>query len=145
MSFLDIGVIWSEQIKSRPSWWEGEFLADTLPPLPAPAGSGEAPAADPALSVVLNSLCPEESEGEIILVFASNTEVLNVEDLLEERDLPFELIPVPKEVNPNCGLAIAFAEDDSDDILAALEEEGFSPQAAYLRRGDEFESLEPFY
>jgi len=79
-----------------------------------------------------------ETRAEIILVFASNTEVLNVEDLLEEMDLPFELVPVPKEVNPNCGLAISFLKRDRADILAALAEGGFKPQASYLRRGDDF-------
>ena len=79
-----------------------------------------------------------ETRAEIILVFASNTEVLNVEDLLEEMDLPFELVPVPKEVNPNCGLAISFLKENRESIFEALAEGGFKPQASYLRRGDDF-------
>ena len=82
-----------------------------------------------------------ENAAEIILVFASNTEVLNAEDCLEEADLPFELVPVPKEVNPNCGLAISFAPTDESNIMAALAEGGLTPQAAYLRRGGEFSSF----
>ncbi len=80
-------------------------------------------------------------EAELILVFASTTEVLNVEDHLEELDLPFELVPVPKAVNPNCGLAISFAEQVRPEIMAALDEGGFVPTAAYLRRGDDFQPL----
>lgn len=75
---------------------------------------------------------------EIILVFASNTEVLNVEDLLEGLDLDFELVPVPKEVNPNCGLAISFQEPARPAIMAALHQAGFKPASAYERRGDDF-------
>lgn len=80
-------------------------------------------------------------EAEFILVFASTTEVLNVEDHLEDLDLPFELVPVPKAVNPNCGLAISFAERNRPEIMAALDEGGFVPTAAYLRRGDDFQPL----
>jgi len=78
---------------------------------------------------------------EMILVFASNTEVLNVEDTLEDLDLPFELVPVPKEVNPNCGLAISFRQRNQVEIMSALEDSGFRPAASYLRRGGEFISL----
>ena len=75
---------------------------------------------------------------EIILIFASNTDILNAEDLLEERGLPFSLVPVPKEVNPNCGLAISLAENDHDLILPPLEAAGLRPSAAYRREGDDF-------
>lgn len=71
--------------------------------------------------------------GRIILVFASNTQVLNAEDLLDDLDLPFELIPVPKEVNPNCGLAISFHEEDSPPIMAALQKAGLTPETVYRR------------
>ncbi|MDR1109242.1 MAG: DUF3343 domain-containing protein [Deltaproteobacteria bacterium] len=75
---------------------------------------------------------------EIILVFASNTLILNAEDLLEEKGLPFTLVPVPKEVNPNCGLAISLVEGDRGLILPALEAAGLRPASAYRRDGDEF-------
>ncbi len=71
--------------------------------------------------------------GSIILVFASNTQVLNAEDLLDEAGLPFQLIPVPKEVNPNCGLAISFKEEDGRAIMAALAVAGLAPETVYRR------------
>ena len=55
-------------------------------------------------------------EGELILVFASNAKILNVEDLLEDKNLPFTLVPVPKEVNPNCGLAVCFMESQKEPL-----------------------------
>ncbi|MDR1079535.1 MAG: DUF3343 domain-containing protein [Deltaproteobacteria bacterium] len=79
-----------------------------------------------------------DGQGDIILVFASNTRILEAEELLEEGGLPFILVPVPKEVNPNCGLAISLREGDRDLILPALADAGLMPQSAYLRRGDEF-------
>lgn len=76
---------------------------------------------------------------EIVLVFPSTTTVLNAEDVLEERGLDFELIPVPKAVNPNCGLAISFDDQARPQIMRTLAEAALRPSAAYLRRGEEFE------
>jgi hypothetical protein len=84
-----------------------------------------------------------DDRGEIILVFASNTRILEAEELLEEKGLPFILVPVPKEVNPNCGLAISFGEDDRGLILPVLEAAGLEPQSAYLRKGGSFEACPP--
>ncbi|MDR0548913.1 MAG: DUF3343 domain-containing protein [Deltaproteobacteria bacterium] len=77
-------------------------------------------------------------EGELILVFASNAKILNVEDLLEEKNLPFTLVPVPKEVNPNCGLAVCFMESQKDRILPILKAADLWPSAAYRRKGRDF-------
>jgi hypothetical protein len=77
-------------------------------------------------------------KAEIILVFSSNTRILNAEDLLEEKGLPFVLVPVPKEVNPNCGLAISFNEQDHDLIIPVLQAADLRPAAAYRRCGDDF-------
>ncbi|MDR0354501.1 MAG: DUF3343 domain-containing protein [Deltaproteobacteria bacterium] len=78
------------------------------------------------------------ADPEIILVFASNTEILNAEDHLEDKGLPFTLVPVPKEVNPNCGLAISLVESDHDLVLPALESAGLRPTSAYRRDGNDF-------
>jgi hypothetical protein len=75
---------------------------------------------------------------EIILVFSSNTRILEAEELLEELELPFELVPVPKEVNPNCGLALSLDERDRDLVMPALGRAGLWPESGYLRRGDDF-------
>jgi hypothetical protein len=78
---------------------------------------------------------------ELVLVFASTTEVLNAEDRLEAGDFNFALIPVPKEVNPNCGLALSFPEEIAPDIDLALAGVGLSPIAVYRRLGREFTIL----
>ena len=78
------------------------------------------------------------ASAELVLVFASTTEVLNAEDRLEAGNYNFSLIPVPKEVNPNCGLALSIPEEKATDIERALAEVGLGPQAVYRRRGGEF-------
>ncbi|MDR1920401.1 MAG: DUF3343 domain-containing protein [Candidatus Adiutrix sp.] len=78
------------------------------------------------------------NSSEIILVFASNNQVLNAEDLLDGLELDFKLIPVPKEVNPNCGLAISFKSELRPAVMAALAAAELRPGAVYLRNGDAF-------
>ena len=84
---------------------------------------------------------PEPAPAELVLVFASTTEVLNAEDRLETEDFDFALIPVPKEVNPNCGLALSISEETGPDIGRALAQAGLSPLAVYRRQGEEFKLL----
>jgi len=80
---------------------------------------------------------------ELVLVFASTTEVLNAEDRLEAEGFNFSLIPVPKEINPNCGLALSFSEKIAPDINRALAVAGLGPRAVYRRLGGEFSPAGP--
>ena len=50
---------------------------------------------------------------------------------------------MPKEVNPNCGLAISFLESDRALVLPVLAGAGLLPSASYIRRGDEFGDYPP--
>jgi hypothetical protein len=106
----------------------------TAEPLKAPEGAeGGSPGSGAAAS----------STAELVLVFASTTEVLNAEDRLEADGFNFRLIPVPKEINPNCGLALSFSEDGAPDINRALAAAGFTPLAAYRRLDGEFRPASP--
>jgi hypothetical protein len=42
----------------------------------------------------------------MFLIFDSGTATLNAEDALTETGIPFELVPIPKDINPNCGFGI---------------------------------------
>ena len=97
---------------------------------PAPA-SGPADMASLDVTAVAVSV-------EMVLVFASTTEVLSAEDRLEAGNFNFSLIPVPKEVNPNCGLALSFPEDLAPDIARVLAADGLGPIAVYRRQGGEY-------
>jgi len=77
----------------------------------------------------------------LVLVFASTTEVLNAEDRLEAENFEFVLIPVPKEVNPNCGLALCIPEESAPAIDQALARAGLSPVAVYRRLDGEYHPL----
>jgi hypothetical protein len=70
----------------------------------------------------------------MILVFASQTEVLNAEDVLEAAGLDFDLTPVPKAVNPNCGLALSIPGETAEAVSLALSRAGLTPAASYQRQ-----------
>lgn len=78
---------------------------------------------------------------EIICIFPSNTLLLNAEDALEEGNMPYKLIPVPKQVYSNCGLALSIQEDIFTEVLLLLKESGLEPGTIYKRWGDNFERL----
>ncbi|MDL2226423.1 DUF3343 domain-containing protein [Deltaproteobacteria bacterium OttesenSCG-928-M10] len=82
-----------------------------------------------------------EHTNEIICIFSTNNLLLNAEDVLTELDLPYELIPVPKQVYSNCGLALSVKEEEFDEIVSVLRNAGYEPGTIYKRRGDEFERL----
>jgi hypothetical protein len=123
------------------------MLTTQFPPEPA----GDQPAAPPPWLGPAAAPGPENMPGSpgpaaspqanLVLVFASTTEVLNAEDRLEADDFIFALIPVPKEVNPNCGLAISFPEEIAPDIDQALAKAGLSPIAVYRHLNGEFNLL----
>jgi hypothetical protein len=52
-------------------------------------------------------------------------------------------VPVPKEVNPNCGLAISFLERERHLVMPILEAAGLAPAAFYRRQGDQFSDWAP--
>lgn len=82
-----------------------------------------------------------ERPDEIICIFPSNTLLLNAEDELMELGLPYELIPVPKQVYSNCGLALSVQEEMFEQMMTALKKAGNEPGTIYKKFGDNFERL----
>ncbi len=68
---------------------------------------------------------------------------MRVEKLMELAGLRFELIPVPKEVNPECGLAIEIGPDLIRSTLQTLDGSNIRVKNLYLRRGEVFQELPP--
>jgi len=77
----------------------------------------------------------------LVYIFSSIHQVLRAEKVLQKADLPFDLIPVPKEVNPDCGLALEVEPDWADEVTAALAAAGLVIEVVYRRRGRDFHQL----
>ncbi len=60
----------------------------------------------------------------VLLIFQSIHHVLAAEAALQQARVPAELVPVPKEINPNCGMALTVAPADRARALALLEGHG---------------------
>lgn len=66
-----------------------------------------------------------------IFIFQSMTQVFLAEDLLEEAIVDFEIIPVPKAINPNCGMAIFVSQYYVNAALMVLREADISKFETY--------------
>jgi hypothetical protein len=67
------------------------------------------------------------AEGQYLAVFNSTHRVLKAEGLLKARDIPIMLIPAPRAVQADCGLAIRFDENQHNIIMQFLSEQNLLP------------------
>ena len=81
-------------------------------------------------------------EGDIVTVFNSIHRVMKAERVLKLARLEILLIPVPRELSSDCGLAIRCARDAWPGVRARLEEENLLPSAIYRRLREGFEPVE---
>lgn len=73
-----------------------------------------------------------------VFILQSIHQVLKAEKALQRAGLPFDLIPVPKEVNPECGMAIETPAKDAARVRNLLVESRLKLVAVYHRNGKEF-------
>ena len=78
------------------------------------------------------------SEGHLLAVFNSAHRVMKAESSLKSLGLPILLIPAPRRLQTDCGLAIRFSEEDRAGIMAALEREGLLPEFISRLEAEEF-------
>ena len=77
-------------------------------------------------------------EGDVVAIFNSIHRVMKAEQRLKERMMPILLIPVPRTLKSDCGLALRYAEGDREQVERALEEEGLLPEEIYIKREGHF-------
>lgn len=78
------------------------------------------------------------NEGDYIAVFNSIHRVMKAEQFLKERRLPILLIPAPRAVSSDCGLAIRYAETDRATVEEALASADLAPEMVYRRQGSDY-------
>ena len=59
--------------------------------------------------------------GGVVSFFASE-HAMRAERILERAGLPARLVPGPREVSPNCGVAVAFVWEDEPLVAQALKD-----------------------
>jgi hypothetical protein len=78
-----------------------------------------------------------------ILLFQSVHQVMKAEKALKERGMAVDLIPVPREISSDCGVAIQVPLEVSEEALCLIGERGLSCVECYQRGdGGRFEKKE---
>jgi hypothetical protein len=77
-------------------------------------------------------------EGDLVAIFNNIHRVMKAEKVLKECRLNFLLIPVPRALASDCGLAIRYAEADHRQIVAVLEDADLLPELLYRFAAGEF-------
>jgi hypothetical protein len=81
---------------------------------------------------------------EIVLIFRGTHQVMSAEKNLKKAGVPMRLIPVPRRLSSDCGLAIRVFLPDRDRAREVLTRSGILPRSVHiLRDGDVYEE-EPF-
>ena len=66
-------------------------------------------------------------ENDFVAIFHSIHRVLKAEKLLKHRKVDFLLIPVPRQLTSDCGLALRFTPEIKETLFNVLAEEGLIP------------------
>ncbi len=77
-------------------------------------------------------------EGDLVAIFNNIHKVLKAEKLLKERRLDILLIPAPRSLQSDCGLAVRYAEKDRETVEEVLSEAGLLPEERYRMAGGEY-------
>ena len=68
-----------------------------------------------------------------VLLFHSVHQVMRAEKLLKERGVRADLIPVPREISSDCGVAIEISLESKEEALGLIERGGISSVECYQR------------
>jgi hypothetical protein len=82
-------------------------------------------------------------EQDCIAIFHSIHRVLKVEQLLKHAGVAFLLIPVPRKLTADCGLAVRVAPQHLAAACAVLAAAELLPAELYQLRAGEFVAIEP--
>lgn len=81
------------------------------------------------------------AEGERVAIFHSIHKVMKAETCLKLKRAAILLIPAPRELGSDCGLAIRYAGADAAEVEAILAEAGLLPKEVFRREKSGFVSV----
>ncbi len=74
--------------------------------------------------------------GQHLAVFNSAHRVMKAENILKKCELAILLIPAPRALSTDCGLAIRFDSNLNETVLRALTAENLLPTIIYRKESD---------
>jgi|GEM_PF-125835 len=76
---------------------------------------------------------PFDRAMKCVFVFESVHRVMKAEKLLKGKGIKIDLIPVPREISSDCGVAIELSTDSEPEALLILRESRISVLECYTR------------
>lgn len=83
-------------------------------------------------------------ENDFIAIFHSIHRVMKAEKILKDAAITMLLIPAPRQISSDCGLALRFSEEDAEKVLDLLAAQGFPPSEVYQFQRGKFVQQEIF-
>ena len=81
-------------------------------------------------------------DGDLVAIFHSIHRVMKAEKILKQNKADILLIPVPRQLTSDCGLAIRLAPEARPEVWALLERESLLPAELYQFQGGQYTPLE---
>lgn len=72
---------------------------------------------------------------ELVLIFRGTHQVMSAEKHLKKAGVPMRLIPVPRRLTSDCGLAIRIFSPDRDRARQVLSRSGVLPLSVHILLG----------
>lgn len=82
------------------------------------------------------------NEGDYVAIFNSVHKVMKAEKLLKKESIPMLLIPAPRSLSSDCGLAIRYTSADRLQLEALLSAASLLPEEIYLKSGEHFTRID---
>ncbi|NJC88902.1 MAG: DUF3343 domain-containing protein [Desulfuromonas sp.] len=83
------------------------------------------------------------NDQDYVAIFHSIHRVLRAEQLLKQHKAAFLLIPVPRKLTSDCGLALRIAPEHLAAVYVLLAEAGLLPPELYQLRTGEYVAIDP--
>ncbi len=80
-------------------------------------------------------------EDDLVAIFHSIHRVMKVEKLLKAEGVDILLIPVPRQLASDCGLAIRFTPSEKERVWEVLGREELLPAELFQRTGKEYRQV----
>ncbi len=72
-------------------------------------------------------------DNDYVAIFHSIHRVLKAEKILKQAEVDFLLIPVPRQLTSDCGLALRFSPQTKETLLGVLADADLPPAEMYQR------------
>ena len=82
------------------------------------------------------------NEGDFVAIFNSVHKVMKAEKLLKKESIPMLLIPAPRSLSSDCGLAIRYTSADRPRLEELLSAASLLPEEIYLKTGEGFARID---